>query len=118
MARLSCIVTVIGIALMCVAAQDLYSDKFDHIDVASIVTNDKLRNEYYSCIMDTSPCKTADAKFLKEIFAEALNNDCKKCTEKQKEHMKTIQDWYTTNKPDEWQAAVAKAEDLKKNARK
>ncbi|XP_011160224.1 putative odorant-binding protein A10 [Solenopsis invicta] len=120
MARLSCIVTIIGIALMCVVAQeDLYSDKFDGIDVKSIITNNRLRNEYYDCFMGISPCVTADAKFFKDIFFDALGNKCKRCTEKQKEYMKIIQDWYTTNNPDKWQAAVAKSEDLKKkNARK
>lgn len=55
---------------------------------------------------------------ISEIFSEALQSNCKKCTEKQKEMMDLIVDWYTTNKPDEWQALVAKSiEDLrKKNA--
>ncbi|XP_011160226.1 ejaculatory bulb-specific protein 3 [Solenopsis invicta] len=121
MARLSCIVTIIGITLMCVIAQeDLYTDKFDNVDVPGIIANDKLRNEYYGCFMGSSPCITADAKFLKEVFSDALNNNCKRCTEKQKEHMDYIVDWYTKNKPDEWQAIVVKSiEDLKKkNARK
>lgn len=72
MARLSCIVTVIGIALMYVAAQDLYSDKFDGVDVPGIITNDRLRREYYNCFMGTSSCVTADAKFFKGIFIQSV----------------------------------------------
>lgn len=55
---------------------------------------------------------------ISEVFSEALQSNCKKCTEKQKEMMDLIVVWYTTNKPDDWQALVAKSiEDLrKKNA--
>lgn len=65
MARLSYAVTIIGIALMCVLAEELYSDQYDGIDTMSILTNEKLRMEYYNCFMGTSPCVTADAKFFK-----------------------------------------------------
>lgn len=56
---------------------------------------------------------------ISEIFSEALQSNCKRCTEKQKGMMDLIVDWYTANKPDEWQALVAKSiEDLrKKNAK-
>jgi len=68
MARLSYIVTIVSIALMCILAEELYSDKYDHMDVSSILQNDKLRDQYYNCFMGTSPCTTADAKFLKGIL--------------------------------------------------
>jgi len=68
MARLSYIVTIISIALMCILAEELYSDRYDDIDVASILQNNKLRNRYYNCFMETSPCVTADAKFFKGIL--------------------------------------------------
>jgi len=115
MARLSYIVTIISIALMCVLAEELYSDQYDDIDVRNIVENDKLRNQYYNCFMATGSCVTADSKFFKEIFGDALQNKCKRCTEKQKEHMDFIVDWYTKNEPVKWEALVAKfLEDLKK----
>jgi len=68
MARLSYIVTIVSIALMCILAEELYSDQYDDIDVESILQNDKLRNQYYNCFMETSPCITADAKFFKGIL--------------------------------------------------
>lgn len=49
-----------------------------------------------------------------EIFGEAVVTKCKKCTEKQKENMDIIVDWFTKNKPEDWQAIVAKSiEDMK-----
>ncbi|XP_011872329.1 PREDICTED: ejaculatory bulb-specific protein 3-like [Vollenhovia emeryi] len=117
MARLSYIV-IIGVALACALAEELYSDRYDDVDVSSILQNDKKRAEYYGCLMDTSPCITGDAKFLKEVYGEAVLTNCKKCTEKQKNILNAISDWYTTNRPDEWNAVVAKIteEAKKKNA--
>ncbi|KAM0726057.1 Allergen Tha p 1 [Formica fusca] len=115
MTRLNCIVILIGIALLCVFAEELYSDQYDHIDINNILNNDKLRNQYYNCYMETEPCLTADAKFFREIASEAFQTKCKRCTEKQKEMMDSLVDWYTKNKPDLWQKIVEKSlEDMKK----
>lgn len=67
MARLIGIVTIIGIALACVLAEDLYSDRYDDVDVLAIFNNEKLRDQYYQCVMSTGPCKTPDAKFFKDM---------------------------------------------------
>lgn len=47
------------------ADEELYSDKYDYIDPKEIVENDRLRDQYYSCFMETSPCVTPDAIFFK-----------------------------------------------------
>ncbi|CAL1680393.1 unnamed protein product [Lasius platythorax] len=119
MARLSYIVAIISIALTCVLAEEFYSNRYDDVDVSGIFNNPKLREQYYKCFMDLAPCKTADAKFFKGIFGEALQTECKKCTEKQKQTLDYVIDWYTKNNPAELQALIAKSlEDLrKKNAK-
>lgn len=68
MARLSYVVTIISIALMCVLAEELYSDQYDDVDIKSILENDKLRQQYYNCTLETGPCVTADAKFFKRMY--------------------------------------------------
>ncbi|KAG5344598.1 PEB3 protein, partial [Acromyrmex charruanus] len=114
MARLSYIM-LIGIALMCVLAEELYSNQFDNIDASSILQNDKLREEYYNCYMEKSPCPTEDAKFFQGVMSEVIQTNCKKCTEKQKEMFTETKNWFTQNKPEQWEALVAKsAEDMKK----
>nr|XP_012220507.1 PREDICTED: ejaculatory bulb-specific protein 3-like [Linepithema humile] len=120
MARLSYIVAIISIALTYVVAQELYTDKYDDVDVIQILENEKLRDQYYKCFMEQGPCLTGDAKFLREILSEAFQTKCKKCTEKQKVMLDQIVDWYTTNAPDEWRTIVEKTvEDMKKmNANK
>ncbi|KYN04241.1 PREDICTED: ejaculatory bulb-specific protein 3-like [Cyphomyrmex costatus] len=118
MARFSYTVTIISIVLMCVLAEEFYSNQYDNIDVASILQNDKLREQYYNCLMETGPCRTADAKFFKEVASEVLQTKCKKCNERQKEIMNSIVDWYTKNRPEQWEAFVAKTIEnpKKKNA--
>ncbi|XP_012059698.1 PREDICTED: ejaculatory bulb-specific protein 3-like [Atta cephalotes] len=114
MARSSYIV-LIGIALMCVLAEELYSDRFDNTDFSSILQNDKLREEYYNCYMEKSPCLTEDATFFQGIMSEIIQTSCKKCTEKQKEIFTAAKNWFTQNKPEQWEALVAKSiEDMKK----
>ncbi|XP_070169011.1 ejaculatory bulb-specific protein 3-like [Polyergus mexicanus] len=109
------LVTLIGIALLCVFAEELYSDKYDYIDVKEILNNNKLQDQYYQCFMETGPCPTADAKFFKEIGSELFQTKCKKCTEKQKEMLNIIVDWYTKNEPEQWQKFVKKTlENMKK----
>lgn len=66
MTRLISIVVIIGIALVSVlTAEELYSDKYDDVNVSDILANDRLREEYYQCFMGNSPCRTADMKFYK-----------------------------------------------------
>ncbi|GAB1863974.1 Ejaculatory bulb-specific protein 3-like [Camponotus japonicus] len=115
MARPSYIVAIVVIALTCVLAEELYSSRFDDVDVRAIFNNAKLRNQYYNCFMDLSPCKTADQRFFKGIFSEALQSGCKRCTEKQKENLEIVLDWYTINDPIKLQTFIAKSiEDLRK----
>lgn len=68
MARLSLILTIVAVVLACAfAEQELYSSRYDDVDLDGILTNEKLRLQYYNCFMDRAPCKTADAKFFKGI---------------------------------------------------
>lgn len=44
---------------------ELYSDKYDYIDIDQILSNDRVRNQYYRCFLGTGTCLSPDAKFLK-----------------------------------------------------
>lgn len=53
-----------------------------------------------------------------EIFSEAFQTQCRKCTEKQKHMLEVTIDWYTKNEPEQWKQFVEKSlEDIKKKAR-
>nr|ALG36157.1 chemosensory protein 4 [Sclerodermus sp. MQW-2015] len=96
-------------------AEEMYSDKYDNIAIEDILNNDKVREEYYNCFMDTGPCVTEDAAYFKGNFVEAMATQCKKCTQKQQENFEKVIVWYTENQPEKWQTLIQKAlEDAKK----
>ncbi|KAL6421723.1 hypothetical protein ACFW04_010941 [Cataglyphis niger] len=120
MARLICTVAIIGIALMCILAEeDKYDDKYDGIDMLEILLNNELRYQYYNCFMEIGPCVTEDMKYFSTIIREAVQTQCRKCTEKQKLMLEVGMNWYTKYQPEEWNRFIEKiAEDIKKTAEK
>jgi len=74
MVRLSFIVTIITVALACVAfsKEELYSDRYDNVDIEVILANDKQRTQYYNCFMDFKACKTADASFFSGTLTDRI----------------------------------------------
>lgn len=60
------LVAMCAAAVAMVAGEvELYSDKYDYVDVDGILSNDRIRNQYYNCFLDTAPCLTPDAKFFR-----------------------------------------------------
>ncbi|EFN81740.1 ejaculatory bulb-specific protein 3 [Harpegnathos saltator] len=107
--RLIGVYLVIIFGLMCVyAEEELYSDKYDNIDIDGILNNDRLRNQHRRCYIGLAPCITADMKFYKKFIGEAIATKCRRCTEKQKQNLNKLADWYVTNKPEEWNEFIAK----------
>ena len=47
-------------------------------------------------------------RVISEVIGEALQTQCGKCTEKQKNLLDSLVDWYTKNKPEEWEAFIKK----------
>ena len=56
---------VVAVGATCIVAVELYSDKYDYVNADEVLANDRLREQYYECFMDTGPCVTPDAKFFK-----------------------------------------------------
>ncbi|XP_051154454.1 uncharacterized protein LOC127277396 [Leptopilina boulardi] len=97
---------------------ELYTDKYDHINVDEILANDRIRNQYYRCFLGTAPCFTPDAKFLKEKFPEALVTKCRKCTEAQKIGFEKLVLYYTEKEPEAWNIVLRKAVDDYRSSKK
>lgn len=70
--------------LACALADDTYTDKWDNLDLDEILSSDRLLNKYVECLLDKGRC-APDAKTLKDTLPDALENECSKCTEKQKD---------------------------------
>ncbi|KAF4527322.1 hypothetical protein B566_EDAN001098 [Ephemera danica] len=82
--QLSSIVVVVGLVLGLVQAQDKYTTKWDNVDLDQILGNQRLRDNYVKCLLDQGSC-TPDGSELKRVLPEALQTDCAKCNEKQKQ---------------------------------
>lgn len=49
------------------------------------------------------------------VVSEAVQTQCKKCTEKQKALLDRLAEWYTTNSPKQWEDFIRKTiEDVQK----
>ncbi|XP_054257720.1 ejaculatory bulb-specific protein 3-like [Macrosteles quadrilineatus] len=81
------------------AAEDGYTTKFDNVDIDSILQNDRLLKNYFNCLMDKGPC-TADGNELKKNLPESLENNCAKCSEKQRANSERVLKYIYKNKPD------------------
>ncbi|KAI4490102.1 hypothetical protein M0804_004284 [Polistes exclamans] len=109
------LVSLLAISSFVTADEELYSDKYDYIDPMEIVKNDRLRDQYYNCFMNTGPCVTPDAIYFKDILPEALVTKCAKCTEKQIIILDKIINWFEENDKETWKSILSKAIDKYQN---
>ncbi|XP_054003637.1 ejaculatory bulb-specific protein 3-like [Hylaeus anthracinus] len=102
-----CYIVLLTLSLLaCTYAQDRYSDRYDNIDILSILGNEQQRNEYYNCLMGMGPCVTEAQNYFKGIFPEMITTNCRKCTPRQNVYLFMVQNWYQRNQPERWTALV------------
>ncbi|XP_068620560.1 allergen Tha p 1-like [Battus philenor] len=101
------------IAFLCMVAATwgkpaaTYTDKWDNLNVEEILESQRLLKGYVDCLMDRGRC-TPDAKTLKETMPDALEHDCSKCTEKQKEKSDKVIRHLVNKNPDYWKELATK----------
>ncbi|XP_026494643.1 allergen Tha p 1-like [Vanessa tameamea] len=105
-------VIIIFALAFCVAVawgkpQGTYTDKWDQINIDEILESQRLLKGYVDCLVDKGRC-TSDAKALKETLPDALEHDCKKCTEKQKTGADKVIRHLVNKRPDLWKELSAK----------
>ena len=88
-------------------AQEQYSDKYDNLDVDEIMGNERLFAGYSDCILDKGPC-TAEGKDLKDHIQEALETECSKCSNKQKDTTVRVIKKLISDHLDVWNEVSAK----------
>ncbi|XP_058821019.1 ejaculatory bulb-specific protein 3-like [Topomyia yanbarensis] len=93
--------------LAVVAAQDVYTSKYDNIDVDEILRSDRLFKNYFQCLMDEGRC-TPEGNELKRLLPEALETNCSKCSEGQRNGAIKAFGYLIENRPEEWKALLAK----------
>lgn len=104
---------IVAVALMCMVAvawgkpASTYTDKWDNINVDEILESQRLLKAYVDCLMDRGRC-TPDGKALKETLPDALENECSKCTEKQKSGSDKVIRHLVNKRPDLWKELSTK----------
>lgn len=93
---------VILIIVAITAGDETYDVKYDNIDIDEILRSERLLSNYINCLLDIGPC-TEDGRELKETLPDAIETDCSKCTEKQKEGSNKVMHFIIDNRPDDWQ---------------
>ncbi|XP_068620511.1 allergen Tha p 1-like [Battus philenor] len=82
-------VVVVISALVTIIKADMYTDRYDSINVNDVISNKRLLIAYVKCILDKGRC-TPEGKELKSHITDALQSGCKKCTEKQRVDIKKV----------------------------
>ncbi|CAL7933583.1 unnamed protein product [Xylocopa violacea] len=88
--------------LVCALADEKYTTKYDNIDLDQILKSERLLNNYVNCLLDQGSC-TPDGKELKKSLPDALENDCNKCSEKQKEGSEKVIRFLINKRPQIWE---------------
>nr|QFU27926.1 chemosensory protein 11 [Apolygus lucorum] len=84
-----------------VLCAEVYPDKYDSIDLDEILSNQRLYQKYFDCVMGKGKC-TPDGTELKDKIPEALQNECAKCSEKQKKGAEKVLRFLITEKKDDF----------------
>ncbi|XP_018898412.1 ejaculatory bulb-specific protein 3 [Bemisia tabaci] len=98
---------VAALAAVVSSADDFYSDKYDNIDLDSILASKRLIRNYMNCFQGKSPC-TPEGTYLNQVLPEALKTECAKCTEKQREGAVKAIKKLSAEYPEEWKEITDK----------
>ncbi|XP_037946914.1 ejaculatory bulb-specific protein 3-like [Teleopsis dalmanni] len=101
------VIIILMFVTLVAAQQRQYTNKFDGVDVDSVLTNNRILNNYIKCLMEKGPC-TAEGRELKKLLPDALQTDCSKCTETQKRNSQKVINFLRVNKPGEWKLLLDK----------
>ncbi|MFS6531776.1 A10/OS-D family protein, partial [Microbacterium aurugineum] len=101
------IVCTLVLAALAWAKPADYSDKWDYINVDEILESQRLLKGYVDCLLERGKC-TSDGKALKDTLPDALENDCSKCTQKQKEGAEKVLKHLINKRQDLWKELAVK----------
>ncbi|XP_075981184.1 ejaculatory bulb-specific protein 3-like [Anticarsia gemmatalis] len=83
------------------AAESTYTTKYDGIDLDEILANERMLTGYVNCLLEQGPC-TPDGKELKSNLPDAIEHDCEKCTERQREGADKVMHYIIDHRPEDW----------------
>nr|NP_001296021.1 ejaculatory bulb-specific protein 3-like precursor [Plutella xylostella]ACJ04672.1 chemosensory protein [Plutella xylostella] len=84
-----------------------YTDRYDNVNLDELISNRRLLVPYVKCVLDQGKC-SPDGKELKEHIQEALENNCGKCTDKQREGTRKMIGHPINHEQEFWDQLIAK----------
>nr|QGH51245.1 putative chemosensory protein 2 [Conopomorpha sinensis]WGJ79143.1 chemosensory protein 4 [Conopomorpha sinensis] len=90
-----------------------YTDRYDNVDVPQILSNQRLLVPYLKCVLEQGRC-SPDGKELRSHIREALENNCGKCTDKQRESTRLVIGHLINKEPAYWNQLVNKYDPSRK----
>ncbi|KAL6449182.1 hypothetical protein ACFW04_000692 [Cataglyphis niger] len=116
---LVCLFAIGAIVYVYGQSEDRYTNRFDNIDVDQILQNDRLLKRYVDCLLDKPNVRCPpEAVELKKVLTEALETECAKCSDHQKEVAKKAIKFLVNNKRDMWNELKAKYDPEEKFTKK
>ncbi|XP_050352503.1 ejaculatory bulb-specific protein 3-like [Nymphalis io] len=94
-------ISILYFVYQCDCENPTYTTMYDGIDLDEILSSDRLLAGYVNCLLDKGPC-TPDGKELKRNLPDAIENDCSKCTEKQRDGADKVMHYLIDHKPEDW----------------
>nr|ADX96028.1 chemosensory protein CSP1 [Holotrichia oblita] len=98
-------------------ADERYTTKYDNIDIDAVISTERLLQNYIKCLLDLVVC-TEEGSELKKNMPDAIQNDCSKCSDKQKEGSDKLILYLINNKPEYWQLLEEKYDPTGENTKK
>ncbi|GBP07785.1 Ejaculatory bulb-specific protein 3 [Eumeta japonica] len=101
------VLLVLALAAVVLARPDTYTDRYDNIDLDEILNNRRLLVPYVKCVLDQGKC-SPEGKELKSHIREALENNCGKCTNAQRNGTRKVIEHLINHEEDYWNELRAK----------
>uniref|UniRef100_R4FKV6 Putative insect pheromone-binding family n=1 Tax=Rhodnius prolixus TaxID=13249 RepID=R4FKV6_RHOPR len=98
---MTCKVVMLAALVACSLAADRYNTKYDHLDLDQILNNERIYKKYLECLIRRGKC-TPDARDLRDALPDALQNECTKCTLKQKLGSEKVIKFLLKKKPNDF----------------
>nr|AXY87873.1 chemosensory protein 4 [Subpsaltria yangi]AXY87878.1 chemosensory protein 9 [Subpsaltria yangi] len=90
------------------SAEETYPTTWDNVNLRDVFTNDRLVNQYITCLLEDNAKCSPDAATLKKYLPEAIQSGCAKCTDKQREGAHRAIKCLVKTRPESWELLVKK----------
>nr|AKW47180.1 chemosensory protein 4 [Chrysopa pallens]ANJ05012.1 chemosensory protein 5 [Chrysopa pallens] len=81
--------------------KEKYTTKYDNINLDDVLSNKRLLKSYIKCLLSEGPC-TTDGAELKQSIPDAIETNCTKCSQTQREGSQKVMYFLIDNEKEAW----------------